>query len=59
MNSQARIEHHHEIQESRAEVYAIEIANQVPLPEEQFDRAVMLDVERRPPRTNFTRWRAA
>lgn len=55
MNSQARIEHHHDLQESRAEVYAIEIANEVPLPEEHFDRAVMLDVERRPPRTNCTR----
>lgn len=59
MNSQARIEHHHDLQEGRAEVYAIEIAHEVPLPDEQFDRAVMLDVERRPPRTNFTRRRAA
>ncbi|MFK0273681.1 hypothetical protein ACIQUG_08395 [Ensifer sp. NPDC090286] len=59
MNSQTRIEHHHETQESRAEVYAIEIETGVSLPDEQFDRAVMLDVERRPPRTNFTRRRAA
>lgn len=55
MNVQASIEHHHEIHESRAEVYAVEIANRIPLPDEQFDRAVMLDVERRPPRTNFRR----
>lgn len=55
MNSQARIELHHEIQESRAEVYAVEIANRIPLPEDQFDRAVMLDVERRPTRVNSRR----
>lgn len=55
MNSQARIEHHHDLQESRAEVYAVEAANGVPLPTEQFDRAVMLDVERRPPRSEQAR----
>lgn len=59
MNSQARIEHHHEIQESRAEVYAVEAANGVPLPAEQFDRAVMLEIERRPPRANILRPRSA
>ncbi|MHA4731214.1 hypothetical protein [Ensifer adhaerens] len=53
------VEHQHDIETSRAEVYAVEIATGVPLPDEQFDRAVMLDVERRPPRTNFTRRRAA
>lgn len=49
------VEHQHDIETSRAEVYAIEIANRIPLPDEQFDRAVMLDVERRPPRTNSSR----
>lgn len=46
MNSQARIEHHHDIETSRAEVYAVEAANGVPLPTEHFDRAVMLEIER-------------
>ncbi|WP_159415528.1 hypothetical protein [Ensifer adhaerens] len=55
MNSQARIYLHHEIQESRAEVYTVEIATGVQLPDEQFDRAVMLYVERRPPRVNSRR----
>ncbi|WP_318267451.1 hypothetical protein [Ensifer sp. OTU672] len=49
------VEHQHDIEISRAEVYAVEIATGVPLPEEQFDRAVMLDVERRPPRVNSRR----
>ncbi|UTV38074.1 hypothetical protein MYG64_07200 [Ensifer adhaerens] len=49
------VEHQHDIETSRAEVYAVEIATGVPLPEEQFDRAVMLDVERRPPRVNSRR----
>lgn len=49
------VEHQHDIETSRAEVYAVEIANRVPLPDEQFDRAVMLDVERRPPRVNSRR----
>ena len=53
------VEHQHDIETSRAEVYAVEIANHIQLPDEQFDRAVMLDVERRPPRTNFTRRTAA
>lgn len=45
MNSQARIEHHHDLQESRAAVYSVEAASGVPLPAEHFDRAVMLQVE--------------
>lgn len=49
------VEHQHDIETSRAEVYAVEIATGVPLPEEQFDRAVMLDVECRPPRVNSRR----
>lgn len=49
------VEHQHDIETSRAEVYAVEIATGVPLPDEQFDRAVMLDVERRPPRVNSRR----
>lgn len=53
------VEHQHDIETSRAEVYAVEIATGVPLPDEQFDRAVMLDVERRPPCVNFTRRRDA
>jgi len=55
MNSQARIESHHDLQESRAEVYAVEAANGVPLPTDQFDRAVMLQVERGGARTNQPR----
>lgn len=48
MTSQARIEHHHDIRESRAEVYAAEIAGRIPadIPTDQFDRGVMLEVER-------------
>ena len=49
------VEHQHDIETSRAEVYAVEIATGVPLPDDQFDRAVMLDVERRPPRVNSRR----
>ncbi|KSV78975.1 hypothetical protein N182_18430 [Sinorhizobium sp. GL2] len=47
------VEHQHDIETSRAEVYAVEIATGVPLPDEHFDRAVMLEVERRQPRTYF------
>jgi len=59
MNSQARIEHHHDIQESRAEVYAAEIAGRIPasLPTDQFDRGAMLEVERG--RSNQPRPRSA
>lgn len=49
------VEHQHDIETSRAEVYAVEIATGVQLPDEHFDRAVMFDVERRPPRTQFSR----
>ncbi len=49
------VEHQHDIETSRAEVYAVEIATGLQLPDEQFDRAVMLDVERRPPRVNSRR----
>lgn len=55
MNSQARIEHHHEIQESRAQVYAVEIANRIPLPASDFDRGVGFLVERGSFLSNQTR----
>lgn len=58
MNSQAHIEHHHDIQESRAEVFAVEIANRVPMPSSQFDRAVGFLVERTFPRSNKSRPRS-
>ncbi|MFC3072383.1 hypothetical protein [Shinella pollutisoli] len=59
MNSQSSIEHHHGLQESRADVYAVEVANGIPLPTDQFDRAVMLHVERGGVRSNQARPRKA
>lgn len=46
MNSQAAIEHHHDVQESRAEVYLTDLRIGFDFASENFDRAVMLDVER-------------
>ncbi|WP_313522587.1 hypothetical protein [Shinella sp.] len=50
MSSQARIEKHHDLQESRAKVLAVELLNEIPMPSEQFDRAVELLVDREPVR---------
>lgn len=46
MNSQARIEYHHDVQQSRAEVYLTDLRIGFDFASENFDRAVMLDVER-------------
>lgn len=46
MNSQTRIESHHDLQESRAEVYLTVLRIGFEFASENFDRAVMLDVER-------------
>ena len=59
MNSQAHIEDHHDTLESRAAVYAVEAANGVPLPTEQFDRFVMLQIERGISRSHQPRPRKA
>lgn len=57
MSSQTSIEHHHDLQESRAEVYAAERRIGIPLPTDQFDRSVMLEVERGFPRSSQSRLR--
>lgn len=46
MNSQARIESHHDLQESRAEVALTDLRLELALSPRAVDRAVMLDVER-------------
>jgi hypothetical protein len=55
MNSQARIDKHHDLQESRAKVLAVELLNDIPMPSEQFDRAVELLVDRNPVRSHQSR----
>lgn len=51
MNSQASIDKIHDLQESRAKVLAVELLNDIPMPSEQFDRAVELLVDREPVRS--------
>lgn len=53
------VEHHHEILESRAEVYAAEIAGRIPadIPTHQFDRGAELLASRRSSRSNQSRLR--
>ncbi|MDO6966952.1 hypothetical protein [Rhizobium alvei] len=46
MNTPATIEQEFDLATSRIEVFAVEILNEIDIPEEQFDRAVMFDVER-------------
>lgn len=46
MNSQARIEHHHDLQESWAEVYLTDMLLGFGLHPRRIDRAVMFEVER-------------
>lgn len=46
MTSQASIEHHNDLQQSRAEVFAVEIGERIPMPSSQFDRGVGFLVER-------------
>lgn len=51
MNSQAFIEHHHAVQETRAEVAATDFLLGLPQTSRQIDRAVELLVEREPVRS--------
>jgi len=51
MTSQALIEKHQDLHESRAKVFAVELLNDIPIPSEQFDRAVELLVDREPVRS--------
>ncbi len=51
MNSQVHIEKHHDLEESRTKVLAVELLNEIPMPSEQFDRAVELLVDREPVRS--------
>lgn len=46
MTITATIEHHFDLISSRAEVFAVEIDQQIEITADQFDRAVMHDVER-------------
>ncbi|GMB80514.1 hypothetical protein NN6n1_12960 [Shinella zoogloeoides] len=46
MTSQASIEDHYDILESRAEVFSVEIDKRIPMPSIQFDRGVGFLVER-------------
>jgi hypothetical protein len=59
MTPEAIIEDHHELQDSRAEVALTDMRLGLDVQPRQIDRAVMLDVERRPPRTDIIRPRSA
>ncbi len=45
MNATAAIEQHFDILDTRASVFSVEIEQRIDIPDEQFDRAVMLDIE--------------
>lgn len=55
----AIIEDHHDTLESRAEVALTDMRLGLDVPPRQLDRAVMLDIERRAPRSNQSRPRRA
>lgn len=55
MNTFSRIEDHHDTLESRAEVALTDMRLGLDLRPRAFDRAVMLDVERQPPRSTHPR----
>lgn len=57
MNIVSRIEDHHDTLESRAEVALTDMRLGLDLRPREIDRAVMLEVERRPPRTELPRTR--
>lgn len=46
MNATAAIEQHFDILDTRASVFSVEIEQQIDIPDDQFDRAVMLGIER-------------
>lgn len=45
MNATAAIEQHFDILDTRASVFSVEIEQRIDIPDDQFDRAVMLGVE--------------
>lgn len=59
MNTQARIEHHHDIQMSRAEVAATDFVLGLPQTSREIDRAVEYLVDREPARYQQPRPRKA
>lgn len=58
MNSQARIENHHDLLETRAEVAATDFLLRLPQTSREIDRAIELLVDREPVRSIHPRPRS-